>query len=86
LITGTEVQKEPNLWEGIYFYPDAAPESRFMATVVEGRRTKTIGLFESLEKAVDARNRYVECHENTRTRLHKEFATYMDPNLETRPY
>jgi len=45
-----------------------------------------IGTYASLCQAVDARNRYVEFHENTRTRPHKEFATYVDPNLETRPY
>jgi len=45
-----------------------------------------IGTYGSLGEAVDARNRYVELHENTRTRPHKEFATYVDPNLETRPY
>jgi hypothetical protein len=64
LITETERVKEPNLWEGIFFFPDAAPESRFMATVIEGRRTKTIGLFANLESAVAARQSYLQGSQN----------------------
>ena len=83
MITETERVKEPNLWEGIFFFPDAAPESRFMATVIEGRRTKTIGLFADLESAVEARNRFVEYHAKADKRFEprKEYATYVDPNL-----
>ena len=80
MITKTEVAREPNLWEGIYFFPDAATENRFMATVIEGRKTKTIGLFSSLQEAVDERSRYIGNHTNMRTR---ETATF--PKFETRP-
>jgi hypothetical protein len=52
--------REPNLWEGIYFYPDAAPDSKFMATTIEHRKTKTIGLFPTLEGAVTARQTYLQ--------------------------
>jgi hypothetical protein len=88
LITETERVKEPNRWEGIFYYPDAAPESKFVATVIEGRRTRTIGLFANLESAVEARARFVEYHANTDKRFEprKEYATFVDPNLETRTY
>ena len=55
-----------------------------MVTVVEGRKTRTLGLFPDLESAVAARARYIEYHAaitQTRTR-----ETAIHPqNYEARP-
>jgi hypothetical protein len=80
----SEVAKERNPYEGILYISDAAPERRFVATAVEGRKSRTLGYFESLEQAVAARDRYIEYHANKRFEPRKEYATYVDPNLETR--
>lgn len=58
---------EENPYEGIIFYPDAKPETRFGATVGHVKRAKIVGYFSTLQEAIDARKSALHSRQEIRT-------------------
>jgi len=74
------VKKERNIFEYISFYPDCG---KFR---VEIPRAAYRPVLDTLQEACEVRDRMLASPHFPQARSHKEFATYVDPNLETRPY
>ena len=70
------ITEEPNPYDGIYFFPDM---EKYSATVAK----RVIGVFDSLDEAIGARDRYIEYHTNKHAL--RETATY-PPYYETRAF
>jgi hypothetical protein len=75
-----EWQPEDNAFRYISFFPDSG---KFR---VEIPRAAYRPVLNSLAEAIQARDRMMASPHFPQARSHKEFATYVDPNLEMRPY
>jgi hypothetical protein len=74
------VKKEPNIYEFIGFFPDSG---KFQVSIP---RAYYRPVFDTLEQAIEARDRMLQSPHFPKARPLKEHATYVDPNLESRPY
>ena len=74
------VKKEPNIYEYVEFFPDSG---KFRVAIP---RANYRPIFDTLPEAMEARDRMLKSPHFPQARPHKEFATYVDPNLEMRPY
>lgn len=70
------VKKEQNIYEYIEFFSSSG---KFRVTIP---RANYRPVFDTLQEAIEARDRMLKSPHFPR----KEYATYVDPNLEMRPY
>ena len=75
-----EWQPEDNLYRHIEFMPET---KQFRVTIP---RAAYRPVLDTLQEACEARDRMMASPHFPQARSHKEFATYVDPNLEMRPY
>jgi hypothetical protein len=74
------VKKEPNPYEYIEFVPDFG---KFRVSIP---RANYRPILDTLEQAIEVRDRMLQSPHFPKARPLKEYATYVDPNLESRPY
>jgi hypothetical protein len=74
------VKKERNIFEYISFFLDSG---KFRVEIPHAAYRPVV---DTLQEACDVRDRMLASPHFPQARPHKEFATYVDPNLETRTY